>query len=75
MKFKNPKAAKRFVPADATTTKQIKKALEEAIEDIPELIASGAAPPPVNGAAGGGGSMNQKMNAEIRRAAGRGIAA
>lgn len=75
MKFKNPKAAKRFVLADATTTKQIKAALTEAVEDIPELIASGSAPPPVNGAPGTGGSMNQQMNAQIRRAAGRGIAA
>ena len=75
MKFKNPKAAKRFVPADATTTKQIKAALTEAVEDIPELIASGSAPPPVNPGGGTGGSMNQVMNAQIRRAAGRGIAA
>lgn len=73
MKFKKPEAAARFVPAEAKTTKQIKAALEEAVEDIPELIGTGATPPPVNGPGGGPtGSPNQRMNSMLRRAAGRG---
>lgn len=72
MKFKKPRAAVRFVPADAKTTKQIKAALEEAIEDIPELIGTGATPPPVNSGGGPAGSPNQRMNSMLRRAAGRG---
>lgn len=72
MKFKNPEKAARFVPADATDAKSIRAALKEATKDIPELVTSGAPPPPVNGGGGDGGSVNSRMNAAIRQAAGRG---
>lgn len=72
MKFKKPRVAVRFVPTEAKTTKQIKAALTEASEDIPELIGTGATPPPVNPGGGSAGSPNQRMNSMLRRAAGRG---
>lgn len=72
MKFKKPAVASRFVDSDVTDEKGIKDALKEAIKDIPELVGDGAPPPPINNDdKNNNGSQNARMNAALRKAAGR----
>lgn len=72
LKFRNPSASKRFVGPDITDAKGVRTALKEALDDFPELKGEGVPPPPVNGdSSGENGSGNARMNAAIRRAAGR----
>jgi hypothetical protein len=72
LKFRNAAMALKFVDKDSTDAKAIKKDLEAAIKDIPELVKSDAPPPPVNdGTKNTNGSENDRMNAALRKAAGR----
>ena len=72
MKFKKPGVASRFVDADVTDEKGIRAALKAAIADIPELVGSGTPPPPINpDNKDNNGSQNARMNAALRKAAGR----
>lgn len=72
MKFKKPAVASRFVDSDVTDEKGIKDALKDAIKDIPELVGDGAPPPPINNDdKNNNGSQNARMNAALRKAAGR----
>lgn len=72
LKFKKPEMGKRFVDKTTTDPKKIKRELEDAIKDLPELAGTGEPPPPVNDPNKPGGSENDRMNAALRAAAGRG---
>lgn len=71
MKFKKPEAARRFVDKSSRTTAEIRKALKDAVSDIPELVGEGTPPPPINDDKKNGGGENGRMNSMIRQAAGR----
>lgn len=69
LKFKNPEAAaRRFMPTVGATDAEIRTALQEALEDFPDLAGDGSTPPPVNEGGKGGGT---DMSAMIRKSAGR----
>lgn len=73
LNFKKPSYATRFVETTTTDPKAIKKELEAAIKDIPELAGSATPPPPVNDdVKNNTGSENDRMNNALRAAAGRG---
>lgn len=72
LNFKKPSLAVKFVETTTTDTKGIKKELEAALKDIPELAGSKEPPPPVNDTNQNTGSMNQRMNNALRAASGRG---